>query len=361
MKTTLAQQPELQSFQPEQTIYSSSVFIERETMYVVGGHQGRLDRSQMFSLDLSKSWSTSQDPPFKKLSGGLATLAAPGALTKDKKSWFIISNATAYSYNFAASSWKSLGEKYYITERRGLAAATDPDTGAIYVPNGYGGFLDGSNEMLVYNASSSDFLKEGLHPALMGRHFYAAAWAPTLKAMLMFGGGDYNTNNTNNDLYSYSPELGWSLLTTKGDIPSSRDSTCFVPAHEGRTMVLFGGMSDQGASLLDDVYLYDVESMTWKRGKNVGVVGGARYGHVCAVSDNYLIVWGGGSDGPISNLLMVYDIEKAEWTNHYSYKPAPVNPTDLFQPSSALSLPRSNLKAAVGVLGIVVMLVIGGF
>ena len=79
-------------------------------MYILGGYTDDSFEAlvgQMFSLDLSKSWSTS-NPAFKSLPNRIANAAIPNSLTTVNQNWFIISNQTAYLHNFGTSSWSTL-------------------------------------------------------------------------------------------------------------------------------------------------------------------------------------------------------------------------------------------------------------
>jgi hypothetical protein len=321
---------ESQPFTPTDAYQTLNTFIDGQALYVLGGKlSDELPLSQMFLLDLSTSWSTSS-PAFKKLPDGYGDYSMPNALTSDQQTWFILSNGIAYAYKFETSSWKTLTQDSDINKNHGNAAATDPETGLIYVPNGYSDWWTGKKTMMIYSAADKTFDYDSMQPSLLNMYLYTATWSPDLKGMLIFGGVNFKTNITTNDLLFYHPSDGWRLLETKGDIPPPRRSHCFVPAYSGSKMVLFGGRSNPTASSLEssptlgDLYILDVPSLTWTRGSDADSTG-ARWGHACAMSNDYFVAWGGVSmpDAEVLNLTIVYNLKTASWTTEYVYSPPP--------------------------------------
>jgi hypothetical protein len=99
-------------------------------MWVMGGliNTNDMRTGQMFSIDLSTSWSTS-NPAYKRLPDGLADFAMANTLMADNQNWFILSNSTAYRYNLATSNWITIEEDNEVMGI--LRAATDPETGEV--------------------------------------------------------------------------------------------------------------------------------------------------------------------------------------------------------------------------------------
>ncbi|KAG0283915.1 Acyl-CoA-binding domain-containing protein 5 [Linnemannia gamsii] len=330
-------------------------------MWVMGGLITTNDAltGQMFSIDLSTSWNTSS-PVYKRLPDGLITRDMASALMADNKNWFILSNSTAYKYNLATSSWSTI--KHNSNFWGGSThAATDPETGEVYVPNGYDSLLTGDT-MLSYKPYLNEFYYHDKQPNLEKLLVFSVAWSAGLRSMLLFGGEDSRTGLTNNDLYAYNEASEWRLLSVKGDIPSPRRSSCFVPAYQGTKMVLFGGLNTTLVTL-GDIYILDVATLTWSRGPDGGLTV-ARYESACAVTNDYFISWGGGNDIP-ANLAttVVYNIKAASWTTNFEgssvtspteslYVPPPLN-------SGGPGSTRINLPAVIGgsVAAVVVVVV----
>ncbi|KAF9271224.1 hypothetical protein BGZ68_004006 [Mortierella alpina] len=166
-----------------------------------------------------------------------------------------------------------------------------------------------------------------MEPRLVNVTVYSLAWAPMLNGFLLFGGWGVTSNTTLGSLYTYSTHRGWAAFDATGDLPSARSESCLVPAYSGSKMVLFGGRGSWDETMptgraLSDIYILDVATRIWTRGPNVGT-GGARIGHVCAVSGDYFISWGGMVDtnSPISDTV-VYNLKTSTWTSRYEYPPS---------------------------------------
>nr|DAD38027.1 TPA_asm: hypothetical protein HUJ06_008668 [Nelumbo nucifera] len=86
----------------------------------------------------------------------------------------------------------------------------------------------------------------------------------------------------------------------------------------GTTLVMFGG-EDAKRSLLNDLHILDLETMTWDEMDTVGVPPSPRSGHAAAVhAERYLLIFGGGSHATCFNDLHVLDLKSMEWS-----RPAP--------------------------------------
>ncbi|KAM1038746.1 hypothetical protein ACFX13_034114 [Malus domestica] len=104
----------------------------------------------------------------------------------------------------------------------------------------------------------------------------------------------------------------WSLLKTYGKPPASRggQSVSLV----GGNLVIFGGQ-DAKRSLLNDLHILDLETMTWDEIDAVGVPPSPRSDHAAAVhADRYLLIFGGGSHATCYNDLHVLDLQSMEWS-----------------------------------------------
>ncbi|KAL0335492.1 UNVERIFIED_CONTAM: Acyl-CoA-binding domain-containing protein 4, partial [Sesamum radiatum] len=82
----------------------------------------------------------------------------------------------------------------------------------------------------------------------------------------------------------------------------------------GTTLVIFGGQ-DAKRSLLNDLHILDLETMTWDEMDTVGVRPSPRSDHAAAVhADRYLLIFGGGSHATCFNDLHVLDLQTMEWS-----------------------------------------------
>ncbi|MBA0786490.1 hypothetical protein Gotri_026482, partial [Gossypium trilobum] len=104
----------------------------------------------------------------------------------------------------------------------------------------------------------------------------------------------------------------WSMLKTYGKPPVSRGGQSVNLV--GTTLVIFGG---QGANrtLLNDLYILDLETMTWDEIDVAGVAPSPRSDHAAAVhAERYLLVFGGSSHATFFNDLHVLDLQTMEWS-----------------------------------------------
>lgn len=104
----------------------------------------------------------------------------------------------------------------------------------------------------------------------------------------------------------------WSTLTTYGKPPCSRGGHSVTLV--GSSLVIFGG---EGAkrSLLSDLHILDLETLTWDEIETVGVPPSPRSDHAAAVhADRFLLIFGGGSHATCFNDLHVLDLQTMEWS-----------------------------------------------
>lgn len=316
-KTTHAQG--LSGFTPIPAWGSVAAVLKGQTFLVQGGSNGSFTIPQTFSIDLSNSWDTS-NVPYRRLQDGPSAFMHTATLLQDKQKWFVAWNGTGYEYTIAWDSWRSLGGSDLLSKSRGLGAVTDPNTGLIYIPNGYSG--NGSIQMARYDVATNILSPLPMAPGITNLVSYSIAWSANAAKMFVFGGADGvdKTNFVYNNMYTWDSQNSWTTVTVKGDVPSARRSACMVPANDGNNMVLFGGQSDYATPIQSDIYILDTNTMTWTKGVDAGAAN-ARADPACAVSNQQLIVWGGrDASGNVvkSSLILVYSLQKNAWQTTYS-------------------------------------------
>nr|GMD42203.1 acyl-CoA-binding domain-containing protein 4 [Ipomoea batatas] len=109
------------------------------------------------------------------------------------------------------------------------------------------------------------------------------------------------------DLQSHT----WSTLKTYGKPPVSRGGHSVTLA--GTTLVIFGGQ-DANRSLLNDLHILDLETMTWDEMDTLGVSPSPRSDHAAAVHAERYLIFGGGSHATCFNDLHVLDLQTMEWS-----------------------------------------------
>ncbi|KAL0744348.1 hypothetical protein Bca4012_085861 [Brassica carinata] len=110
------------------------------------------------------------------------------------------------------------------------------------------------------------------------------------------------------DTHTYT----WSMLKTYGKPPVSRGGQSVTVV--GKTLVIFGGQ-DAKRSLLNDLHVLDLETMTWDEIEALGVSPSPRSDHAAAVhAERYLLIFGGGSHATCFDDLHVLDLQTVEWS-----------------------------------------------
>ncbi|CAH9101978.1 unnamed protein product [Cuscuta europaea] len=104
----------------------------------------------------------------------------------------------------------------------------------------------------------------------------------------------------------------WSLMESKGDVPLARSGHTVVRASS--VLILFGG-EDSKRRKLNDLYMFDLKSLTWLPLHCTGAVPPARSNHVITLyDDKLLLVFGGTSKSRTLNDLHSLDFETMVWS-----------------------------------------------
>ncbi|WCJ19227.1 Acyl-CoA-binding domain-containing protein 4 [Euphorbia peplus] len=102
------------------------------------------------------------------------------------------------------------------------------------------------------------------------------------------------------------------VIETSGKAPVSRgghSATLF-----GSRLIIFGG-EDGGRRLLNDVYVLDLEKMTWDVLETTQTPPAPRFDHTATVNaERYLLIFGGCSHSIFFNDLHVLDLQTMEWS-----------------------------------------------
>ncbi|WOL03325.1 acyl-CoA-binding domain-containing protein 4 [Canna indica] len=104
----------------------------------------------------------------------------------------------------------------------------------------------------------------------------------------------------------------WSHIEAKGNIPVARSGHTIVRA--GTVLILFGGEDVKGRKL-NDLYMFDLKSLSWLPLHYKGTGPSARSNHVASLyKDKLLFVFGGQSKSRILNDLYSLDFETMIWS-----------------------------------------------
>lgn len=209
---------------PTMVYFNAYATVNENTFYIQGGTDvtnSSITYNQFFSLDLTRSWNTS-NPPWSEVitaAGGRmpARLKASFhsmSLSKDKKTltFWDLYNTPPYGSNFHldTNKWEDLSAlPAQIPDRlKVLRAATDATTDRVYIPGGAPG-----NEMLAYEPFSKAFSVIAVPPGgtPLSWSTYTFAWNEVRRSFLYFGGYEMPGPSY---FYEYAPAaaIPWTAL-----------------------------------------------------------------------------------------------------------------------------------------------------
>ncbi|KAK3805912.1 MAG: hypothetical protein J3Q66DRAFT_422629 [Benniella sp.] len=350
-------------FQPQLAIESSSVFIEGRRLYILSGYTAPVRLTdQPIMLDLSVSWSTT-GPNYKTLPIGPISNWFAIALTADGQKWFALADGMAHVFDFRSNNdWSQLFT-YPGARAPGLGAATDPETGKIYIPYGYL-MENGLRSMMIVDLKNNSYSTDNIHIPLFIINKYAVTWNAPLKGLLY-------TNPAG--MFKYIPSVGWISFNSPPGLSAS-DGYCMVSSGSGSKVVLFGGTTKGQNFTTGDIFILDVKTLIWKKGTSTSPEN-TRRSCACVISNDYLIAWGGGqgrTDRQIvapKQLTIVYDLKADKWVSYY-ITPTTIpttaittttittttNPSDSDAPTST-----STPSGSSSITGVIVGAICGGF
>ncbi|KAF9362478.1 hypothetical protein BGX34_006134 [Mortierella sp. NVP85] len=349
-----------QTFKPVGLPRPASSFIDGRGLFIAAGYPfgdsaitGGGPRSQVFNIDLSVSWNTN-DPRFEKLPDSPFINYGPSAISADGLQWVIFSRSTANVYSFETAGWTipSITPSDFTAGEE--LAATDPQSGLVYIPRVNSGSLP-QDFLMRLDLTSMSYDRLSTMDDVLITNDYAVAWSASLGKLLLVGGYRGSTfDRTLPALYtfSYNAKDGWGdlTMTAKGAVPQPRYGACLVPASGGSKMILFGGVGIQAFKpiTLPSIHILDVATMTWTKGPDVPVKD-QRFHAACAVSNDQFIAWGGALNDEFAvlsgqvpqNSTLVYDLKTNKWISTYTAGPALPTTRRSLMPSASGSSPPS--------------------
>ncbi|KAG0240390.1 Host cell factor 2 [Actinomortierella wolfii] len=343
-----------------ETVDAASVFEDGHQLYVIGGRSGGGNEclSDVLVLDLANPW-TIDRPSYRMLPEGQPSCFPTAVWSRGgskadttnnsnngRQEIIVFNRENITRFDLASQTWKvqagSLVMGTIPYPGIGRRASIDPTTDKVYLP----GASLGTGGLLQYDPLTG-FTTDLPQPnATLDISSYSFVYSELRRSFILFGGDLRDQGGLNGVTYEFSPDINsWSILSTMGDIPPTRKSHCMVPAHGGRMMVLYGGY---GSGKLSDIYMLDVQQLSWKRGTPGGAAN-ERSNHVCAVSGDMFIAWGGQA---AKNIVGVYNLKTNEWQPNFSPPPAAPKDTPSGSSKSALAI-----GLAVGLTVLVVLIV----
>ncbi|KAG9071504.1 hypothetical protein KI688_005716 [Linnemannia hyalina] len=254
--------------------------IDESTLYIQGGiilpPPGGTAKitSQFYALDLTQDWNATS-PPWKALTSPTTTATQISSqsmtISPDRQTltlWSVFPTV-AVNYSITDASWTKVPLSVgLVISGSGLRAASDPATGAVYIP-GVGPL--NSNYMVRYNYLTGLVTLINIPMALV----------PTL------------------DSYSFV----WCQPRK---------------TYNGTKMILFGG--DGSGPSVASLSILDIPTMTWTVGKDAP---DARSEMACAVAGDNFVVWGGYKEMlsvdsvAVPTTPLIFNIKTGKWTEKF--------------------------------------------
>ncbi|KAI8359606.1 hypothetical protein B0O80DRAFT_440662 [Mortierella sp. GBAus27b] len=317
---------------------------------------------QFFSLDLSIPW-TSDAPAWTSLTRRETTgnlTQGMVAATKDKSSLLFFANEVTYRFDIKTSTWDKDPFKTWDYIPIVGDAVTDTDTGFIYGMEGFH-VSDPFNAKPIDHFRFTEFdpaTKTSSAVVIQDRYSTQSyVYSHATKSLYALDGfieklveGDAWKANR---LQVYNPKSkSWSVMTTTGQVPPGRLTSCFVSAYGGKKLVLAGG-EDGGQAALTSVYMLDLATATWTR---MADAPRGSWFPACAANGDSFIYWGGldsskdptySNDGPI-----ILNMATNTWGR--SFTPGgPIEQGDSSAPNPKNSADR--MAAALSKVGLVAL------
>lgn len=205
--------------------------------------------------------------------------------------------------------------------RNGHTATLVTKVGADNVERAYiyviGGWLGNraASEILVLDVTNPKELEwtqvrdRGVSPGACNMH--SAEYIPEKREIYIFRGGDGSAYL--NDLHAFNIDtLTWRKLETFGSRPEPRADHASAYMHETKEMFVFGGWN--GSARLNDFYILDTTTSTWRKPEFKGAAPHARAGMtLSAVRDRLYLFGGNGVESSVCNDLHVFDRTQMEF------------------------------------------------
>ncbi|KAK3805811.1 MAG: hypothetical protein J3Q66DRAFT_422521 [Benniella sp.] len=268
--------------------------------------------AQFISLDLSTAW-TSDAPAYKKLTlrpTGPSEKQGYPALIKDQESVLYFTNTTTYKYNIKTDAWDKDPYMNWNYTAFYAGVVTDTDTGLIYG-------LGHSNE--AWTAPDTKWMRfTTLDPVT--KNYTFADTAPSSWTSMVYSSASKSILAYASIMRLYNTtSKEWSLISTNGDAPSTRQWPCLVSADGGKKLILAGGVDLEHKVLYKDVYLFDVATSVWSK---LADAPRPALGPGCAVSGNSFLYWGGAKSVNVTELNeegpAILNLASNTWGNRYT-------------------------------------------
>ncbi|KAF9110589.1 hypothetical protein BGX27_006143 [Mortierella sp. AM989] len=320
--------------------------------------------NQLFSLDLSTSWSV-DSPPWEELKAGIADYTIHGVATSDNTTFLVFAKGdngltTIPRYDIPTNTWGLISPGLTTDQdfNPGSRPVLDPVSGFVYLNN--------IRTMEVFDFLTSTRLTQHIPPNNISRLYDGVSYISS-RHSLMYGGGVNDRGYIDDGaglVREYSLDSSaWFHHTTTGQLPTPRVDNCVAASEDGSTVIVYGGKVAAGYT--STLYILDVLTNTWTQGPD----GSVRAFMACIIVGDQFLVWG-GFDGKNTHTgpPEVFKMATHQWVNGYTAPSYYTNPppssgsgTTITTPPLS-SIPSSNNLGAIlgGVIGGLFVLLLSG-
>ncbi|KAF9925076.1 hypothetical protein FBU30_005097 [Linnemannia zychae] len=125
-----------------------------------------------------------------------------------------------------------------------------------------------------------------------------------------------------------------------------------IPSEQGENgeLLLFGGL-DESNTTTGQIYIYNIPTNTWRHGTPSS---NTRARMVCATAGNYLVIWGGYTNGTEPVELLFYNIKNDAWVGSPSSSNTNLTDNSKADPKSNKAVVIGGIAGAVLVIGIII-------
>ena len=221
------------------------------------------------------------------------------------------------TYDFITNTRESMPANEMPYGYLGTQLAYDEESGVIIL---YGGYNVETTQIFddtfAYDLNTNTWTNMVPTTKPPARELHAMVYHPTLDRVVMFGGRIMGSEGRDETwMYDYNTNA-WELIpVTKA--PSGREDAIMVYVASTDQIILFGGRSTMGGSLLNDLWAFDLAEKTWIElyPDNAPSI---RAWHAMAYDSkaDKIVLFGGGKIKSVpTNETWIYDPQTNTWTD----------------------------------------------
>jgi N-acetylneuraminic acid mutarotase len=182
-----------------------------------------------------------------------------------------------WAFTSRDNTWSRIAVVGTPPARQGAGVALDTDSGRLYVTHGVGnqGYLDDTWVLDLASATWEEISAPAGGPSKRG--LLRAVWYPSGERLMIFG-GESSEQPLLGDLWSFDPtSRSWEELPQGEPSPEPRKQYGALYASDRDWMLMYGGASE--GTDLNDLWFYVLAQKGWGYASSYGTDPGGRSGH----------------------------------------------------------------------------------